>query len=74
MTNPPNPRNRQRWAAAGGIALGAFALWLGPVATAVFLVAIAAMAVWLVVLRHRLSDTRRNDHTTSANADSSAAS
>lgn len=56
MTTETNPKNRQRWAALGGVALGAFALWLGPVATTLFLVALAAMSIWLLVLRRRISD------------------
>jgi hypothetical protein len=54
MNDQPQTKNRQRWAALGGVALGAFALWLGPVAAAMFLLALAVMTVRLLILRSRL--------------------
>lgn len=54
MNDQPQTKYRQRWGAVGGVALGAFALWLGPVATAVFLVAFVVMFVRVQFLRSRL--------------------
>jgi hypothetical protein len=54
MNDQPQPKNRQRWAAVGGAALGASALWLGPVATVVFLLVLAVMTTRLLILRSRL--------------------
>lgn len=55
MIDQPQTKNRQSWAAVGGIALGAFALWLGPVAIAAFLLVLAVMTVRLLILRSRLN-------------------
>ena len=47
-------RTAARIRAAGGCALGAFALWLGPAATAAFLIGLASIVVRLVVARRKL--------------------
>lgn len=47
-------RTASRIRAAGGCVLGAFALWLGPAATAAFLIGLASIAVRLVLARRKL--------------------
>ena len=55
MNDQSHTKSRQRGAAVGGVALGAFALWLGPVAAAVFLLVLAVMTGRLLILRSRLN-------------------
>jgi hypothetical protein len=47
-------RTASRIRAAAGCALGAFALWLGPAATAAFLIGLASIVVRLVLARRKL--------------------
>jgi hypothetical protein len=47
-------RTASRIRAAAGCALGAFALWLGPAATAAFLIGLASVVVRLVLVRRKL--------------------
>lgn len=54
-------RTAARIRSAGGCALGAFALWLGPAATAAFLIGLASIAVRLVLVRRKLE--QRNSGT-----------
>lgn len=47
-------RTAARIRAAGGCALGAFALWLGPAATVAFLIGLASVVVRLLLARRKL--------------------